>query len=135
MLTPHPADLERWHAKIRYAPAPPGVTGDCWLWTGSTDRKGYGKFRARGVPGFDGRVRRDKGRETAAVLAHRFGLWVYFGECCLRLHADHRCRRVACVNPWHLVPAEPTENTAMGNRLRSVPVDYGDPFDFLESTT
>ena len=122
MTEPRIADLERWHAKIEYVPAPPGVSRCCWIWQGATDRKGYGKFWCRGFPSIDGTPRRDGMRRGAMVLAHRFGLWACFGEACLRLHADHRCRRVACVNPWHVVPTDPSENTARGNELRSVPI-------------
>lgn len=60
-------------------------TDECWLWTGSTDRKGYGHFRVG--PG-------------AYMLAHRYSFQLSGGD--LRAEVDHRCHTPAHVRPSHL---------------------------------
>ena len=72
---------ERFLRKIAIAPE-----SGCWLWTGSKDKGGYGRFRLGGRP----------------QLAHRVAFsWWGPGiadslECC------HACDTPACVNPAHL---------------------------------
>lgn len=66
-------------------------TDTCWLWTGSTRKKGYGYISFKGKP----------------ISAHRFS-WIFFkgkiprligyhGNCVL-----HKCDTPSCVNPEHL---------------------------------
>lgn len=63
-------------------------TDGCWEWTGSRDRKGYGKIAKGGAP-------------TIPLLAHRVSWAIHHGDpgdlCVL-----HRCDNPPCVRPDHL---------------------------------
>ena len=71
--------------------------GDCWEWTGSRDRQGYGKANAIGQ-----------------TLAHRIVYEVLAGPIPEGLTLDHLCRNRACVNPDHLEPVTMTVNILRG---------------------
>lgn len=76
----------------------------CWLWTGNTDRKGYGRLSLR-IPG--------KPNPTG-VRAHRAMEEVFREDS---LHPDletieHLCATTGCVNPDHWVTMTRAENTA-----------------------
>jgi hypothetical protein len=70
------------------------TTGECWIWTGTTDRHGYG------------RVRPD-GRSTGA---HRWSYEATVGPIPEGLELDHLCNNPPCVNPAHLEPVTHAEN-------------------------
>lgn len=72
-----------------------GAPGGCWLWTGSTDTHGYAKFKV------DGR----------SVVGHRWFYERLVGPIPAGLQIDHLCRVRHCVNPGHLEPVTPRENT------------------------
>lgn len=72
--------------------------GDCWQWTGSCDKDGYGKFR------FNNRHFR----------AHRFVWELLVGPIPDGLVIDHLCRNTGCVNPDHLEPVTNEENLRRG---------------------
>jgi hypothetical protein len=72
------------------------VTDTCWLWTGSKDRDGYGRF-APTSPGPGG-------------LAHRYLYGALVGCLPNGLELDHLCRTPSCVNPSHLEPVSHRTN-------------------------
>jgi len=85
-LTPE----QRFFAKV--TPAGPF---ECWMWTASTNRLGYGRFKI----------------EYKTRAAHR---WVYefmHGEIPGDLVIDHLCGNKGCVNPFHLEPVTVRINT------------------------
>jgi hypothetical protein len=72
----------------------PELNTGCWLWTGSTDRYGYGtQWRA-------GRV----------VAAHRLFYEQHVGTIPSGLNLRHTCDTPQCCNPAHLVPGTQREN-------------------------
>ncbi len=89
MISDHPLDYV----------SPEPNTG-CWLWMAACDPKGYGLLSVRGA---DGKLH-GKG-------AHRFIYELLRGPVPNDLHLDHLCRTPTCVNPDHLEPVTPAENT------------------------
>jgi len=88
--------MERFEQK--YIPEP--NTG-CWLWLGCCDDDGYAKFSVHGV-------------------VERAIRWVYRqlrGKIPREKQLDHVCRTRCCVNPDHLEPVTPRENTLRGESV------------------
>jgi len=75
----------------------------CWLWSGWTDEKGYGRVRWR---------------DQGSARVHR----VTFEELrfATDLVIDHLCRVRHCCNPWHGQPVTVTMNTQRGARADGV---------------
>jgi hypothetical protein len=71
-----------------------GEPDDCWIWTASTDRYGYGQFK------MDGKM----------VKAHRFSYTLAHGPIPDGLHVLHHCDNPPCVNPAHLFPGSHIDN-------------------------
>ena len=72
--------------------------GDCIVWTGTTNNRGYGMI---GVADKD-------------VLAHRLAYELARGPIPEGLTLDHLCRNRICVNPAHLEPVTMRENIRRG---------------------
>ena len=82
-------------------------SGDCILWTGGTNQRGYGRF-------WDG---------DRMVAAHRFAYEQSRGPIGEQL-ALHTCDTPACVNHAHIVPGTALENShdcIRKGRFRSSP--------------
>jgi hypothetical protein len=82
---------------------------DCWTWTGSVDRYGYGKFYFRG----------------RYIGAHRFSYTLFVGPLPTGVPIDHTCHdrdcelgvdcmHRRCVNPNHLEASSVALNTQRG---------------------
>lgn len=80
----------------------PAVAGDCLLWQGALDVKGYG------------RVKRDGHR-----LAHRYAWALVNGPIPAGTTVDHLCFTRRCVNPDHLRLLSHNENAANQRQVAS----------------
>jgi len=69
-------------------------TGDCWLWTRSRNKKGYGQIK-------------DGGK---TFLAHRAAYVLAYGPIPDGMELDHRCHNPGCVRPEHLRPVTNKQN-------------------------
>lgn len=86
----------------------------CWHWTASLNYKGYSQVW------WQGRMR----------SGHRLIYQMLIGPISDGLQIDHLCRVPACVNPDHLEPVTPTENSRRGRHgvlLTHCP--QGHPYD------
>ncbi|MFE9372297.1 HNH endonuclease [Streptomyces sp. NPDC006711] len=88
----------------------PDIASDCWIWQKALDRDGYGVIQA---------TKRDS--------AHRVAYLAFIGPIPEGLVLDHTCHSMdttcpggsdclhrRCVNPAHLEPVPPGENTQRG---------------------
>jgi HNH endonuclease len=73
----------------------------CALWTGAVTSSGYGSLR----------------HEGRTVQAHRKAWEDANGPIPDGLHIDHLCRNRLCINPEHLEPVTPGENTRRARRI------------------
>lgn len=71
--------MERFWSKV-------DKTDECWLWTATITRDGYGQFWVSGK----------------MVRAHRFSWELVNGPIPEGTQVDHRCHVRRCVNPAHL---------------------------------
>ena len=87
------------------------ASGDCWQWTGYTDRDGYGKVYHNG----------------GQKLTHRLVWETLVGPIPEDMEIDHLCRVRACVNPDHLEPVTHAENMRRGSRASRTQCRQGHP--------
>lgn len=100
--------MERFWGKVQKA-----GQGDCWQWTASKDRRGYGRFR---LP-------------TCHIGAHRIAYELTFGPIPEGLEVCHTCDNPGCVNPSHLVLGTHADNMRDSRdkgRATAPPVTAGD---------
>jgi hypothetical protein len=67
----------------------------CWMWTGATDKFGYGQVRIRGTKHY----------------VHRWSYEQRNGAIPAGLVIDHLCRVTSCVRPDHMEVVSPSENS------------------------
>lgn len=91
----HPPVENRFWAKVDKTPGY-GPKGDCWRWTGTLDKDGYGRFR-------------DKGK---TIKAHIFSYKLHKGDFQKGPCVLHRCDMRDCSNPAHLWLGDNAANTA-----------------------
>jgi hypothetical protein len=84
--------LVRFEPKVNF-------TDDCWVWTASRDKNGYGRF------GYEGTTR----------FAHRVAYELLVEPIPPGLVIDHLCRNKSCVNPDHLETVPWGENIRRGD--------------------
>ena len=77
-----------WSYVDKLGPTADHLDSRCWIWTGGTNRNGYGRFS------FDGRT----------VFAHRFSYLLGSGE--LPEQVMHQCNNPNCVRFNHLAPGD-----------------------------
>jgi hypothetical protein len=81
------------------------IDSGCWVWNGSNNGCGYGEIRLN----------------NKKKYAHRlFYEWTH-GKIPDGLVIDHLCRNPSCVNPDHLEPVTPKENTLRGDGAKPKP--------------
>lgn len=88
-----------------FAKVIPEPNSGCWLWLGPINNWGYGRAFRNGKAG----------------MAHRISYEMARGEIGPGLQIDHLCRVRCCVNPDHLEPVTPQENS-----LRSIAARFRD---------
>lgn len=99
-----PEDAERFWRKVnRDGPVVKEALGRCWVWTGSRERLGYGKFYVSTA--------------TAPTKAHRVAWQLTYGAMPDGLEPDHLCENPACVRPKHLEWVTHAENIRRGRQV------------------
>ncbi len=115
VLVPNPAFFHR-----------PSIEWLCWLWTGTLDKKGYGRIALCDGP-YRSETRTRRG-------AHALSYVVFRGPFLGPRVPDHLCRVHACINPWHLEQVTRRENVLRGKGLaaknaRKTQCPAGHPYD------
>lgn len=97
------------------------ITDDgCWLWRGSIDPQGYGRFSVSAA--------------LRARSAHRVSFNLFVGDIPEGLELDHLCRVTHCVRPSHLEAVTHRENLFRSEAIctvnaRKTRCPKGHPYD------
>lgn len=108
--------LQRFLKKARA-----GKRTRCLIWTASTNRKGYGRFRVRSRKDTISSSILSDLRLPEVMLAHRASYLLFKGPFDPELTVDHIrgvCGRRDCVNPEHLRLMSHVENSTEGSLYR-----------------
>lgn len=111
-----PAEIRVWDRVIKPAIGEPHV--GCWKWGGYLNTSGYGTISI----------------SSRDVLVHRFLYELVIGPIPEGMQIDHLCRHRWCVNPYHMEPVTPRENTMRGisfsaQNARKTHCPQGHPYD------
>lgn len=93
-------------------------TDTCWVWTGSRDKRGYGRVNVG-----NGVIR----------LAHRIIYELYKGKIPKGLVLDHLCMNQPCVNPEHLEPVTQLENIKRAYAIKPTVCPQGHDYDEINT--
>ena len=102
-----PMDIQRFEKYVDRTPGH-GPKGDCWIWVGSRDEGGYGKFYLNG----------------SAVLAHRFAFISKHGET--EKLILHTCDNPPCVNGLHAYSGSTADNGRDMTERKRCPDRHGE---------
>tara|TARA_Y100000356_G_C11253696_1_gene288707 strand:- start:185 stop:607 length:423 start_codon:yes stop_codon:yes gene_type:complete len=92
-------------------------TNDCWFWTASKTKQGYGMFS------YDGK----------SIPAHRFSYMAYIGEIEHSKIVHQSCNNTYCVNPEHLYLTTKSETRNKFYELRINPeMIFNESIRYLE---
>ncbi len=78
--------MDKFCARVLFA-----APGECWLWKGYRDERGYGRY--------------------GHTMAHRLAYELIVGPIPEGLTIDHLCQVHDCVNPEHMEPVTLAENS------------------------
>jgi hypothetical protein len=87
------------------------MAGECWEWTGTRNRQGYGTVHI--------------GDGLGPYLAHRVSFTAFVGQIPDDLVIDHLCRNPPCINPAHMEPVTRRVNSLRGESPTAVAVRTG----------
>lgn len=108
-----PSAFELFNRLMRHTDTTPGYGPwrDCWIWTGDTHSKGYGKleFLANGHRE-QSKIKLPKTGRTVYVRAHRLSYLLHHGEIPPGKMVCHTCDVTRCVNPDHLFAGNAKRN-------------------------
>ena len=94
--------FDRLSQRIEFEP-----NSGCWLWTGCTDKDGYGRTSVR-----------ENGKQSM-WFTHRLVYELHVGKIEDGLVCDHLCKVRSCCNPDHIQPVTASENQRRGNSGRA----------------
>src|SRR6476659_8630141 len=93
MAPKYPPAEERFWAKVEKG-------DECWIWTGCTDKDGYGRIRVDG----------SRSGPRTPIRVHRYSWELHNGEIAEGLWVLHHCDNPSCVRPDHLYLGDAAQN-------------------------
>lgn len=99
------SQMRRFMAKVE--PHQLDYLSPCWLWTGGTHEKGYGRFYLGKVDG-----------QKIWAYAHRIAFEHWVGFPPPGYIVDHKCNHKICCNPAHLWPETNKDNLRLADERR-----------------